>query len=332
MSIIPINDGHINITLRVVINEQGDYRQFILQRINRSIFHKPELMLHSLNIVNRHLQNSDYPYEVLEIIPNLNQQLFTEDQNGDFWRMTKFISHTYCTTKVRDFSQAYEAAKTFSIFYSKLFTLSPKLIQASIPEFVNFKKRINDYKNALNHATEQRKHKASQALNFINHHLYLLESFIENQQNDYFPERIIHGDPKISNILFDNHTHKGRCVIDLDTLMPATLLYDFGDMVRSYTNLKDEDDTQPEDIFSPAYYEAVKTGFLSNTSDVLTPIEKDNLDYAGQVVVFIQAIRFVTDFLNGDIYYKIKYPNHNLNRTKNQINLLRELFKIKSVC
>lgn len=329
VSIIPINDGHINTTLRVDINEGDNTLQFILQKINHHIFKKPEVIMHAIEVVNQHLQEANYQYEILETVPNLEGQLLSRDDNQDYWRMTKFIPDTYCVTKVTDKSQAYEAAKTLSVFYSKILDLNPELIESSIPGFIDFEKRINDYKKALEKASEERKNEAYEEVSFVNEYLNLPEVFIQNQKNGNFPLRIVHADPKISNVLFDNHTHKGRSVIDLDTLMPATILYDFGDMVRSYTNLKEEDDPNPENVFSKEYYDAVKEGFLSHTSKSLTETEKENLDYAGQVVVFIQAVRFLTDFLDGDQYYKIKYPTHNLDRTKNQINLLKELLKMK---
>ncbi|MDV3949095.1 serine kinase [Elizabethkingia anophelis] len=328
VSIIPINDGHINTTLRVDIND-NDTQQYILQKINHHIFRKPEVIMHSIDVVNKHLQSAGYEYEILETVPNLEGEFLTIDDKKDYWRMTKFIPNTYCVTKVKDRNQAYEAAKTLSVFYSKILNLDPNLIESSIPGFIDFEKRINDYKTALENASEERKNKASEEINFVDQYLNLPDLFIKNQKDGSFPLRIVHADPKISNVLFDSNTHKGRSVIDLDTLMPATILYDFGDMVRSYTNLKEEDDPNPENVFSREYYDAVKEGFLSHTSGSLTTAEIDNLDYAGQVVVFIQAVRFLTDFLNGDTYYKTKYPSHNLDRTKNQTNLLKELLKMK---
>ena len=144
------------------------------------------------------------------------------------------------------------------------------------------------------------------------------------QASQELPERVIHADPKISNILF---TKDGEAlsVIDLDTMMNSTLLYDFGDMMRSYCNLTDEDDATMVDNFAPAIYDSVKEGFLSHLSSKLTSIELENLDYAAQVVIYIQAVRFLTDYLNNDVYYSTKYPEHNLDRTRNQVNLVKNV-------
>jgi len=328
VSITPNNLGHINTTLKVEINLE-EKQVFILQKINHQIFRKPEVIMNSIDVVNKHLKNNDYPYEILEIIPNLNGNFLSIDEEGGYWRMTKFIPNTYCVTKVDNKEQAFEAAKTLSVFYSKILDLDHSLIESSIPGFIDFEKRVNDYKKALEKASEERKNLAKDEISFVEEHIGLQDNFIENQKNGDFPTRIVHADPKISNVLFDESTHKGKSVIDLDTLMPATILYDFGDMVRSYTNLREEDDPNPDNVFSREYYQAVKDGFMSHISSSLSIKEKENLDYAGQVVVFIQAVRFLTDFLDGDKYYKTNYPMHNLDRTRNQINLLKELLLIK---
>ncbi|QCX52425.1 phosphotransferase enzyme family protein [Elizabethkingia sp. JS20170427COW] len=329
VSIQAITDGHINTTLQVSILENGDTKHYILQKINHYIFKNPKAIMNSIEVVNQHLHQNGYPYERLETIPNLKGELLSIDENGNYWRMTKYIPNTYCVTKVENKEQAYEAAQTLSVFYSKILDLNPELIESSIPGFIDFEKRINDYKKALEAASDSRIQEAQSEIDFINLHLDLPNRFVENQKNGNFPLRVVHADPKISNVLFDNDSHKGRCVIDLDTLMPATILYDFGDMVRSYTNLREEDDPIADNIFSKEYFDAVKEGFLSHTSESLTDFEKQNLDYAGQVVVFIQAVRFLTDFLDNDQYYKINYPTHNLDRTKNQINLVKELLKLE---
>ena len=144
------------------------------------------------------------------------------------------------------------------------------------------------------------------------------------QKSNSLPIRVIHADPKISNIRFDKE-NKAIAVIDLDTMMNGTILYDFGDMIRSYTNNAEEDNGWVKDHFNAENYVAVKEGFLFYLKDTLTPIELENLDYAAQLIIYIQAIRFLTDFLNDDIYYSTKYKLQNLDRTKNQINLLKGL-------
>lgn len=322
-----IEDGHINTTLKITINNLSS-KTFILQRINHQVFTNPWSIVDSIALVNKHLQKENYPYEILEIIQTKEGKNLAIDQNNQYWRLTKYIPDTYCITKVQSKKQAFEASKTLSVFYSKLLSFDTSLIEASIIDFINFEKRIDDFKSALKNASEYKKNLAIEEIQFVENHLNLPEKFIELKKSGDLPIRIIHADPKISNVLFDSKTNKGKCVIDLDTLMPSTILYDFGDMIRSYTNLKDEDDATSENIFSYEYYQAVKEGFLSHISSDLSPIEIENLDYAAQVVVFIQSVRFLTDFLNGDIYFKTRYENHNLDRTRNQLYLLKELLQL----
>ena len=188
---------------------------------------------------------------------------------------------------------------------------------------MNFEKRISDFKTAVSNASNETKKTAEDELKLLISAISLPDKFISLQKQNILPVRIIHADPKISNVLFDTVSGKGKCVIDLDTIMPGTLLYDYGDMVRSYTNNKNEDDPTENNIFNKEIYDLLTKGFLSSIKDQLTSVEMDNLAYSAKVVIYIQALRFMTDYLNGNIYYKTNHPLQNFNRAKNQINLLR---------
>lgn len=328
VSVEPITDGHINTTLKISVKGNDHFDEYILQKVNRFVFKNPPQLMHSIEVVCDHLRQKQYDKEILEFVPNHDGGFLTRDEEGDYWRVIKFIPNTYTVTKAENKEQVLEAAKTLSGFYAKILDLNPAEITESIEGFVNFQKRLNDFKSALKQASEERKKQAEEEIKFINAHFTFPDQFVVNQNNGNFPLRIIHADPKISNVLFDKTTGKGRCVIDLDTLMPSTILYDFGDMIRSYTNLREEDDPNPENVFSREYYDAVKEGFLSALKNTLTTKEIENLDYAGQVVVYVQAVRFLADYLQDDVYYHVDYPTHNLDRTRNQINLLKELIKL----
>lgn len=323
VAIYPITDGHINTTLKISVGGED----YILQKINHFVFKNPFRLMHSIEVVCSHLKKQHYESEILEFLPNQKGLFLTMDEKGGYWRMMHFIPNTYTVTKVENKEQVLEATKLLSSFYQKIIDLTPNSIEESIVGFVDFQKRLDDFQVALSQASSERKELASREIAFITQYVHLPNRFIENQKDGSFPLRVIHADPKISNILFDKTTKKARCVIDFDTLMPSTILYDFGDMVRSYTNLREEDDTNPENVFSKEYYHAVKQGFLSSLEHELTPVEKENLDYAGQVVVYIQALRFLSDYLQDDLYYQTDYTTHNLDRTRNQINLLKELLK-----
>lgn len=326
ITIYPIEEGYINTTFLIESSKENhSIEKFVLQRINKTVFKNPEVIMTSMIVIAEHLKNEKYPKVILEPIPNKNGKLLSYDSEGYPWRLLPYISNSKCINTISTPSQAFEAAKIFSEFYSYLWTIDTSKIEAAIPDFLDFKARISNYRQALKTASEERKIIAKKELEFLNENIDLPNRFISLQKEGKLPMRIIHADPKISNILFDEGLKKGIGVIDLDTLMVGTLLYDFGDMVRSYTNNKKEDDPSNDNVFNQEIYNFLKKGFLHHINDKLTTVEKENLDYSGQIIVFIQALRFMTDYLNNDIYYKTEYPLQNLNRTKNQINLLSNI-------
>lgn len=310
-----IDNGLINHTYLV----EAQNKNYILQQINTDIFKNPQSIIDNHLVINFVLKNSDYKRKIVDLI-STNTGEFLVNKH---WRMTEFIENTVSHLKVPNPETAFEAAKCFSEFYSVL-NAEDLDLKETIPGFINFEKRISDYKIALKNATEERKINAKKEIDFINSHLNLPEKWLELQNENALPKRIIHADPKISNILFDKNGN-ASAVIDLDTTMTSTLLYDFGDMIRSYCNLTDEDDAFLENNFTREIYDSVKRGFLFHLENILSETEKENLDYAPKVVIYIQAVRFLTDYLNGNIYYAIKYENHNLDRTRNQVNLLKNI-------
>lgn len=315
-----IDNGLINTT--VLVND-GE-KKYILQKINTSIFQFPDNIAENHLLINSLLEKSDYSKKTVAIIPAKDGKLGYITPEGDYWRMTEFVDNSVTHLKVPNPETALKAAECFSEFYSVLNNAETVKLKDTLPGFINFKKRVDDYKIALDNASEERVAAAKEVVDFVNDNISLPEKMIQLQVSQELPERVIHADPKISNILF---TKEGEAlaVIDLDTLMNSTILYDFGDMMRSYCNLTDEDDASLVENFSPEIYAAVKAGFLTHLSSKLTPVEIENLDYAAQVVIYIQAVRFLTDYLNNDVYYSTKYPEHNLDRTKNQVNLVKNV-------
>ena len=325
-----VEAGLINATYKVeIVDTERKISPYILQKINSTIFKDPEAIMTSMDRIARHLVRQNYPDAVLLPIRNRNSDWLSYDEEHKPWRLLPYIPQSVCLEKIVSPLQAFESAKTFSRFYAHLWDIDLSGIKPAIPGFLDFSSRILSFKQALFAADETRKQIAGQEIAYVTAHLPLPEKFIALQKEEKLPLRLVHGDPKFSNILFDQTGSRGLCVIDLDTLMPGTLLYDFGDMVRSYTNNRAEDDASENAVFNREICEAVRAGFLFYLRDKLLPIEKDNMAYAAQVVVFIQAVRFLTDYLNGNIYYKITYPLQNLQRTRNQINLLKALEELE---
>lgn len=319
-----IGYGLINNTY--LVTDVGINQNYILQKINTDVFKDVEVLSQNTADVIMVLQQSDYPLEVSSLIAAKDGALLYYDEEGHPWRMFTYIENSISLTKTNNPAIAFEAAQAFSLFYKTMNRGVQEIrLQPVLPDFINFEKRITDYKSALENSSAERKHNAKTAIDFVNEHLYLPEKWIGLQSGNLLPKRIIHADPKISNVLFHEESLKAIAVIDLDTVMEGTLLYDFGDMIRSYTNIANEDVISANTTFDSELFVAAKKGFLTYLEDVIEPVERENLDYAAKVVVFIQAVRFLTDYLNGDTYYHVSYENHNLYRTVNQINLLKEI-------
>lgn len=320
-TVVHLTSGHINHTFLV----QNNQKQYILQKVNTSIFKNLAIITLNIKIISKHLQSKLYPYKILTPL------VF---QSGDYlhdksWRIFEYLKDTQIFEKVQSKEQAYEAAKFLSLFHFYLKDIDLNNIQDSIDGFTNFNSRILHFEIALQNALPERLLTAKAEIEAIHHQYNIFEQW--NNIVKRMPKRLIHADPKISNFLFHkNSSSEIKALIDWDTFMCGTILYDFGDMVRSYTNLRAEDDAENYNNFSFENYLALKEGFLFYLKDELEPIEIENFELIAQMVILIQAIRFLTDYLNHDKYYIIHYPEQNLNRTRNQLNLLHEMNKILS--
>lgn len=318
--------GHINTTY-FLRDKQGS---FVLQKFNTNIFEQPEVIVENMNKLADHLEKKNYPHAILRPKQTVKGDYLVAAESG-IWRVIPLIENSQCIETVKSPEQAYQVAKFIGEFHSYVYDLDVTGLKEPIPGFINFKKRMVDYQVAINNASPKRKERALEAITLVEKWKNIPEKFIEITSKEGFPKRLIHADPKISNILLSaDDENKPIAIIDLDTLMPGTILYDFGDMVRSYTNTRDEDDPTPNN-FSKENYEAIKRGFMEPLQDKLTQQELDNFDLAGATVVYIQAVRFLTDFLNGDVYYTVKREDHNLDRTMNQLNLLKGILEATQV-
>lgn len=323
-TITPITNGLINTTY--LVEDHDSDEKWILQKINTQVFPFPEIISQNHLLINGMLEEGNYPLEIVKPKASLSGHFILNDDNGGSWRMLSFLEDTRTFFKIPDLKTAYESAKAVGCFLN---TINPEHLpdlNVPIPDFINFEKRMQDYQTSLQNASEDLLENAAPEIEMMNELLSLPQKWIEMERNHLLPKRIIHGDPNVRNILFDS-TSKPLAVIDLDTVTVSTILYDFGDMARSYTNTLDEDLKTAENNFNPHMYRTVKDGFLLYLKKKLSFDELENLDYAAQTVIYIQAIRFLTDYLNGSTYYSTKYAEHNLDRTRNQLQLLKGLRK-----
>ncbi|MGB1647134.1 MAG: phosphotransferase enzyme family protein [Crocinitomicaceae bacterium] len=317
IEITPVNSGLINSTYKV------DYKKsaFILQKLNQFVFKDPNLIQDNYKEVLREFSVSAYSKKQLEFLEtNSNRELV--NYNNTFWRMSKFIKgKTYPVCK--SLEMAYSAAKSLAEFHLALIGLDYNHINEPIKDFCNFNYRIQQYRESTINGDSHRLKNTQNFMGEIESNLKYIHDYIKIEKD--IKKRIIHGDPKVSNFLFDDKTHKVISIIDIDTIMPGSILFDFGDMVRSFANKSYEDSQIKERIFNPDIYNALKEGYLSEANEFLSPIEKESLDLSALTVVLIQCIRFLTDYYNLDVYYHVNEPEHNLKRAINQFSFFKEL-------
>jgi Phosphotransferase enzyme family len=319
--------GHINDTY-LINTDQVDY---ILQRVNHFVF--PEVEKMNDNII-RALEHFNVQQNLLEKARFRELKLFLSsegknhflDEGGNYWRLMNLISDSFSLDVAETPEQAFEAAKAFAYFQKLTIGLEPKDFFPVIQDFHNLDKRLNHFMEVLNENPAKRNGKASPEIDFVLNHQgisHLLKELLDSKK---IPIRVTHNDTKINNVLLDKKTEKGIAVIDLDTLMPGTVLFDFGDMVRTFTSPAEEDETDlSKVVLRLPIFEALAKGYLSQLKDVITQSEKEHLVFGGKIMTFMIGLRFLTDFLEGDVYFKTSRPEHNLDRCRTQFKLLEEI-------
>ncbi len=319
----PFGSGHINHTF-LVEAESGE--RYVLQKINTAVFTQPEAIANNLRRASHYLAKHQPGYVFLTPLPTLNgHDLLVE--NNNYWRLTPFVPNSTSINEATTPDQAREAARQFGRLARHLDGLDMTPFEPTIPDFHNLNWRYQQFSEALDQAPEDRKKKA----------LALIEGFLERRDivetydrllvNPDFPDRLMHHDTKINNVLLDADTQRGLCVCDLDTLMPGKIISDVGDMIRTCVSPVSEESIAFNQVYvREDYYRALMEGYLSEMKDVLTETEKSTLFYAGPFLVYMQGLRFLADYLNGDIYYPVNHAEHNLNRARNQMALLQDLY------
>jgi Ser/Thr protein kinase RdoA (MazF antagonist) len=328
-----LQSGHINETFKVGVGSEN----YILQRINTNIFPEPQKIMENIETVATHLKSKSYPRSILGFVKTKSGQSLVETgvENGVYtegssvWRLMPFVENSYSILKIETEQQAFVAAEAFGEYAHYLSDLDVSKIHTILPNFHNADFRIQQHRDALNSDGSQkdpsvyRLKKAQKDLEFIQQHI----PYFEKKQLN-IPLRVTHNDTKISNLLFDKTTNEAACIIDLDTLQTSTLLADFGDMVRTYTSEFDEDFADfPRIEMRFSYFEALLSGFMKKISREILEEEQNALVFGAERTVFVQALRFMTDYLNNDTYYQTHFDDHNLIRAQNQLALFESILK-----
>ncbi|VAX23583.1 N-acetylhexosamine 1-kinase [hydrothermal vent metagenome] len=326
----PFGSGHINDTRLVTFNEDGREVNYIFRKINKNVFKNPEIVVSNTLLVTEHIRTkleqqneNDILRKVVALIQAKDGKYFYVDENDGYWSVLRFIEDSYTVDFVETTEQAYQAAKAFGEFTKQLSDIDVSGIKETIPNYHNLKSRLKTFDDAVQIDAAKRVNRVTKEINAVDKNRNLQEEIAILLNNGIIPIRIVHNDTKINNVMLDDKTGKGLAVIDLDTVMPGTVLFDFGDMIRSSTSPVEEDKADYEEVkMRINIFEAIVQGYLSELKDVLTKSEIENLVYGAEVIVYEQAVRFLTDYILGDVYYGIAYEDHNLVRAKNQFALL----------
>ena len=325
VEIKPLGNGLINTTYKVVT--EGDAPDYVLQHVNNAIFPDVDMLMDNIVAVTGHIRKKleakhteDIDRKVLHFVPCKDgKYYFLHD--GKYWRIMDFIPDTVSKSGVSPES-SYIVGETFGDFEAMLADIPAKLGE-TIKDFHNIEFRLQQFKEAV---AEDKKGRVTETKDIIEEIEKRAESMTRSERlyrEGKLPKRIAHCDTKVDNILFDKDGNV-LCVIDLDTVMPSFVFSDFGDFLRSAANTMPEDSPEYDKIeFRMDIFKSFTEGYLKTASAFLTPVEIENLPYAAELFPYMQLVRFFTDYLNGDTYYKIQYPEHNLVRSKNQLTLLK---------
>lgn len=325
VTINPFGSGHINDTYKVVTSE-NDY---LLQRINHLVFRDVEGLMQNLIAVTEFLsnkiENEDCLMHIPKSIPSFDDKFHIRDEKGNWWRVFEFIQESFSYDRVTSNDIAYEGGRSYGWFVKTLDDFRSDGLVETIPGFHNASFRIKNFKKAVDNDIAGRVSGVKTLVDDLmdrSDSMMLIHNLGKSGQ---IPVRVTHNDTKINNVLF-NKQNKGMCVIDLDTVMPGYVHFDFGDAIRTFTNSANEDEKERGKVsMNLNYYTAFTDGFLSETQEILTKEELETLAFSAKYITYEQAIRFFTDYLEGDQYYKINFPEHNLIRTQSQVWLLQSM-------
>lgn len=323
----PLGAGHINDSFKVA---SGD-TEYVLQRINHEIFKDvPELQNNILRVtthVRKKLEErkvSDIERKVLNFIPTHDGKLYYKDEEGNYWRLMYFISDSKSYDSINP-ELARRAGLAFGDFQRMLADLPGGQLFETIPNFHNMEFRLEEFKEAVANDKAGRVSKVSDLVKEIEARAEEMTEPERMHREGKLPKRTNHCDTKVNNILFDSDDQV-LCVVDLDTVMPGYVLSDFGDFMRTGANTGEEDDTNLDNVsIDLDIFEGYTKGYLENASSFLTQVEIDNLAFGAKLLTYMQTVRFFTDYLNGDTYYKTKHKEHNLERTLAQYKLLTSM-------
>jgi hypothetical protein len=329
----PYGNGHINDTFLIESYSAYQPTGYILQRINPHVFKQPYKVMENIERVLTHWHSTlhrqnikDAHRRCMKLVNTRDEQIFFADDGGYVWRAFHFIDNTYSIDLIEHPKHAFVAASAFGQLQNDLMDLPIDVLHETIPNFHNTPNRFATLLRAIEEDVCNRVKQVQAEIEYVFARQADTGYLLDLHAKGDLPTRVTHNDTKINNVLFDKHTHEPLGVVDLDTVMPGLVAYDFGDMVRTAatTVIEDEPNVELVDIRMDLF-EALAVGYLSTAGDILSQTEKETLAFGGKLITLEQGIRFLTDYLQGDVYYKTKYATHNLDRARNQFALVQAI-------
>ena len=325
----PVGNGWINDTFRIVTDSTTG-PDYILQRINHNVFKDVDTLQNNIKYVTGHIRRKlqacgteDLDRKVLTVIETREGGLYI-NENGEYWRAYTFISDAVTYEKV-DEESSRMAGLAFGEFEHMLSDVNPEILGETIPRFHDMEFRIEEFESALSADRTGRAKETEDLILEVRKRKDGMCIAERMYREGKLPKRICHCDTKVNNMMFDRNGNF-LCVIDLDTVMPSFVFSDIGDFLRSAANTGEEDDRNPDNVnFNMSIFKAFIGGYIESAGKFLTDTEKEMIPFAVALFPYMQFVRFFTDYLNGDTYYKIKYPEHNLVRSRAQLKLLQSI-------
>jgi Ser/Thr protein kinase RdoA (MazF antagonist) len=325
--------GHINDTFQSRWNQAGTIVRYTHQRINSQVFARPDQVMENILRVTSHIAEKnrtsgkpDYSRSSLTVVPAKDGKPWVQDSEGKWWRTYLFIENAHTKDKTTSPQEARFLGAGIGHFQKQLADLPPPRLYDTIPDFHNMEKRYLRFYEALEKDVCGRVKDVTAEIEFLKRNEERGAVLLRARREGRIPERICHNDAKINNILIDDETSEALCVIDLDTVMPGTSLFDVGDLIRSVTTTAAEDERDISKIeFDTVFFEALLEGYLTEAKEFLNKEETALIAESGRAITQIMALRFLTDYLEGDHYYHISRTGHNLDRSRNQIALIKDM-------
>lgn len=331
--VAPCKIGHINETYFATYEQGGTTVRYVHQKLNTEVFKDPDAVMNNIDRATRHQRRQleakgikDVSRRVLTVIPTRNGKLFHRSPDGTCWRTFVLVERVKSYESVTSLEHAYEAGKAFGAFQLSLADIGGTRFADTIPYFHNTRRRYDALLAAIKADPCKRVSQAEPEIRFALEHEKIVDVILKEMAKGRIPERVTHNDTKFNNVMLDETTQKAMCVVDLDTVMPGCSLYDFGDMVRTTTSptLEDERDLSKVEMQMPLFKKLCR-GYLEAAGPMLNRHERALVAFSGKLMTFTIGLRFLTDFINGDVYFRVHRPGHNLDRARTQLRLVQSI-------